>query len=349
MPLNTLTVPIEAMKHVADLRILSAKATAAGNVPVEILARSADVIDHWFYGRMIHDLDGLVDFKRTAIDYGHDDTAELGFVDEALTTDAGLVCRGYLVPFKDDPVEKILAKAAGGVPYEASISYDDLSIEELKDDVTAEVNGRTITGPCRIIRQWKLRGLAICLYGADDKTETRLTEGGQTRKVKLMSATPTPIPPAGSPPPVVDPPATDPPATDPPAADPPAADPPATDPPAADPPAANKDTAPNARALEAAPFLKEFGKTAGPTYFARGITIEAARVEHLAAVTADNEKLRTERDELTAKIEAADLGDPDPLRSDDPNDGQAGGGKLAHLPDGIRRFAEGLKIVRSSS
>jgi hypothetical protein len=65
-------------------------------------------------------------------------------------------------------------KMREGVPYEASIFFggDGIRVEEVAEGETAEVNGYALAGPAVIVREWPLRGIAICPYGADMNTES---------------------------------------------------------------------------------------------------------------------------------------------------------------------------------
>jgi hypothetical protein len=69
-----------------------------------------------------------------------------------------------------------------GVPYEASIFFggDGIKIEEVGEGKMQTVNGRQFDGPGVIIREWPLRGVAICPYGADQNTESAAFAKGQT-------------------------------------------------------------------------------------------------------------------------------------------------------------------------
>ena len=81
---------------------------------------------------------------------------------------------GALVPFKDsDRATEIVYKMKNGVPYESSINFagEGIKVQEIGEGEIAEVNGYQFEGPGVIIREWPLRGVAICPYGADSNTE----------------------------------------------------------------------------------------------------------------------------------------------------------------------------------
>jgi len=113
--------------------------------------------------------------SRLALDYVHDSKEVIGYLNHFDTESGDLVTSGALVPFKDsDRATEILYKMGEGVPYEASINFggDGIKVQEVFDGEVAEVNGYQFEGPGVIIREWPLRGVAVCPYGADMNTES---------------------------------------------------------------------------------------------------------------------------------------------------------------------------------
>jgi len=174
---ETRNVPAAACRFRAGQLQFAAGPDADGRYPVSIVALSGQPIDHWYWGpNTVHDLAGMRRKATVPIDWLH--TPEmLGFLNE-FSTDGDLRCRGALIPYgEDDIVHKIAGKVRGGVPYEASIDFrGSIRIEELDAGMEAEVNGYTVQGPATIFREWTLRGVAICPYGADPNTRTELAE-----------------------------------------------------------------------------------------------------------------------------------------------------------------------------
>jgi hypothetical protein len=148
----------------------------AKTAPVRLVARSGKPIEHWFWGRVVHDLAGMHLHKsRVPIDYVHDSKEIVGYLNRFDATSGDLVTSGALVPFKDsDRATEIVHKMKAGVPYEASINFggDGIKIENVPDGMVAHVNGYQFDGPGLIVREWPLRGVAICPYGADANTES---------------------------------------------------------------------------------------------------------------------------------------------------------------------------------
>jgi hypothetical protein len=147
-------------------------------VPFTMTARTADPINHWYWGRVVHDMNGMELSKpKLAVDYCHDADEVMGFADKFDLSSGDLVVSGELIPMPDDEDDcatEVIYKQKLGVPYEASIDFSGGNpvIEWVPAGATVEVNAKEFAGPGYVIRQWTLRGLAICPYGADPNTTT---------------------------------------------------------------------------------------------------------------------------------------------------------------------------------
>jgi len=157
----------------------------AKTAPVRLVARSGKAIEHWFWGRIVHDLAGMhLSKSRVPIDYVHDSKEIVGYLNKFDSTSGDLVTSGALVPFKDsDRATEIVHKMKAGVPYEASINFggDGIKIEDVAEGMVAQVNGYQFEGPGIIVREWPLRGVAICPYGADANTESSALAGANAK------------------------------------------------------------------------------------------------------------------------------------------------------------------------
>lgn len=161
--------------------------------PIRMLARSSQPIDHWFWGRVVHDMSGYTLHKeRIAVDYIHDEP--IGYLDKFAVTDEGLVVEGALVLTDDptDPAPKMMKRHRGGVPFEASINFggDGLKYEYIGEGQVATVNGYQFDGPGIVIREWPLRGVAVCPYGADMNTESQFSRAAETFSVSQINGEP---------------------------------------------------------------------------------------------------------------------------------------------------------------
>jgi hypothetical protein len=149
--------------------------------PIKMLARSSQVIEHWFWGRVVHDFAGMKMTKsKIPMDYCHNTDEILGYANHPEIKEDGLHLSGALIPFKDsDRATEVRFRADNGVPYEASINFsgDGIKVEYVDENQVATVNGQQIEGPLTIFREWPLRGVAVCPYGADGNTSSSFSEG----------------------------------------------------------------------------------------------------------------------------------------------------------------------------
>ncbi len=177
-------IPANACRMGGGEVILGDNGETAKTSPVRLKARSGQAIEHWFWGKVIHDFAGMRRNKpRLTIDYAHNDQEVLGYLNHFETNSGDLVASGALTPFReDDRASEVLFKMKQGVPYEASIFFggDGIKIEEVEEGASVSVNGAEFAGPGIVIREWPLRGVAICPYGADANTQSEAMGAGET-------------------------------------------------------------------------------------------------------------------------------------------------------------------------
>lgn len=337
-------IPVEACRFAADITMGKTEG-GLKPVPFTALARTAEPVAHWYWGpRCLHDFSGMEAAEVMTVDYCHFSTEVLGKIDQKKVTPEGLQLSGALIPFTaDDRASEVIHKSAQGVPYQASIDFDEfeLIVEDVPAGFSTEVNGQQWAGPLTVFRKWKLHGLGICPRGVDDGTSVKFSRklSGQTAAVTRFSkgqpmggeseAKPTDNP-AEKP---VETPAEKP-------ADKPADKP--TDKPAETPAAsttAPAGTTQLSRAEMAKPFVKEFGDTHGLTLFAKHDTIEAARVEFCQLMAADNKRLSDE----VAKFSKGPQGES-PASFGGSGQGAAKPNQFANLSEGLTKFAAGIRI-----
>lgn len=163
-----------------------------GILPFRMLARSTAPIDHYYWGRIVHDMAGLIVRKDSiTVDYTHDYDEVIGFANQFAVTDAGLEVSGSLVTTQaNDRADEVYRKGRAGVPYEASIDWNgpEVELEYIPSDVTTEVNGMQFAGPGYVVRKWSLRAIAICRYGADPDTRTQFSKSeSDTVSVSILT------------------------------------------------------------------------------------------------------------------------------------------------------------------
>jgi len=190
-------IPANAcLMHVGEFA-LGSNGEKAKTVPVRLLARSSQPVKHWFWGRIVHDISGFKSKTRIPIDYAHDTKEVIGYLNHFENEPDGLAVSGALVPFKDsDRATEIIHKMGLGVPYEASINFggDGMKILQVDDGEQAEVNGFMFDGPGVIVREWPLRGVAICPYGADANTDSAMLseDNKKTFSAEVITSKPEP-------------------------------------------------------------------------------------------------------------------------------------------------------------
>jgi hypothetical protein len=169
--------PVEAFRFAADFT--PGEVGENGTVPFTAIARTANVVNHWYWGPCVHDFAGKTSKPVITVDWSHLDDEALGFVNNQTVSEAGLQCAGFLTPFREkDRASEIVFKASVGVPYETSIYFDPWScvVEDVPAGFTTEVNGKTYEGPVAVFRQWELKRLAICLSGVDGETSVGFSQ-----------------------------------------------------------------------------------------------------------------------------------------------------------------------------
>ena len=147
--------------------------------PISMLARSSQPIEHWYWGKVSHDISGynLNGKSRIPIDFDHDTAEAIGYINKFEQTDDGLVMSGTLVShFDGDRADKIMRDQRAGIPYESSINFggDGIEVEMIANGDSASVNGYELAGPATIIRKYPMRGVALTLYGADGNTNSKI-------------------------------------------------------------------------------------------------------------------------------------------------------------------------------
>ncbi len=179
---ETRHVPAAALRFRADPAQFAPPAEDSDVYPVEILARTGRPVEHWLWGRVVHDLAGMRHKPRVPIDWAHDGDEMLGYADKFSTADGNLRITGALVPYGDgDRAHAIAHKGRNGCPYQASIDFrgEGIRAEELGQGARATVNGYEIEGPALIFREWPLRAVALCESGVDEGTEATFSPDDQ--------------------------------------------------------------------------------------------------------------------------------------------------------------------------
>lgn len=197
MPDQLQRVPRTALSAPATFLVQDKPADNETYWPIRLQARSKEVLDHWYWGRMVHDFEGLEHNDRIKIDYCHDAREILGYCDQFEVSAYGLELAGQVVSASPgDRSAEIAHKARNGVPYEASIefSHRGLQIEFIPEGRSIEVNGLDLDGPLHVFRKWKLTGVAVCPNGYDDNTRTEMSDGDKFFELSIQGENQMPKP-----------------------------------------------------------------------------------------------------------------------------------------------------------
>lgn len=284
------TVPSNALQFAAGEVVAEANSDGAKTYKIRMLARSSQPIEHWYWGRVVHDLSGVRMKSRMPIDYAHDDSEVLGYLNKSEIDSDGIHLSGALVPYGDDKAAEVVYKMGQGVPYEASINFggDGIKIEELDNGQVSQVNGYQFEGPGVIIREWPLRGVAICPYGADANTESMVFSKQTEVKVEVkMSEEKESVEAADSEVVAEAVEAVEVAAEE------------ATD--------AVEEPEVDAKA-ELKAYVAEFGTAKGAEFYLSGTSIADARLSIVAELKAENEKLKSKVAQLSAESPATAFG-----------------------------------------
>lgn len=312
------------------------------SAPVTIIASTGGVIDYPGYGAMVFDLASFRPAKaRIPLDLNHDEYSSCGYLNRFDVTADGLIVKGAITPFgSTDYYAQLVHQLREGVPYQASVESRDYTLEYIAAGVMTSVNNTDITGPIFIVREWTLDAVAICKWGKDSDTSVSIaaSAGAASNRVFLtakktgasmntQSKTLSSVEPA---PPVeeaekvaenkeveAEAKAPDAPAVD-------AVDPSKQT--VADAPAAptvipekQSDVTASAARDEFKSFVAAFGNDKAAEYFAAGLSLSDATTKYLAAIRAENEGLKAEKNELTKRLTASRPGESKAIDFKDTN------------------------------
>lgn len=317
-------------------------------IPLKMRARGGQPINHWFWGRVVHDMSGFEpDRDVIPVDWCH--TSEvIGALNKFSPSNEGLDVEGHLAQLREgDFVSDLCGKADLDCPFQASINFYPKSIEEVPLGAAAKVNGYELAGPACIIRQWSCRGVAVCPYGYDNQTDSKFAEGDDGEidvplTITTMSQTTTP-PAAGVTTPAPTTLAAGTGTTQTPAA---AVIPPAT--------TELKDPAKQAQE-KLKKYVAMFGADNGVKYFTEGKSNREALELHNADLQTKLTAKDAEIADLKTRLAQAKPGELTAVTSTDTEAAKPGSGsgasasKFAHLGEGAAKFASGIKLPGKNS
>ena len=173
-------IPATAFQFLAEVEVKERKSDTDRSTPFTAIARTGDALNHAYWGRVVHDLDGMRVKSRIPIDFNHDPNTLVGYANKFNTDSGDLEISGALTPSQFDAThraEQIIDTAEQGVPYEMSISFPgDIKVEEIPEGQQVTVNQREFAGPLTVIRDWPLRAVAVTPMGQDSATALQFSD-----------------------------------------------------------------------------------------------------------------------------------------------------------------------------
>jgi len=125
---------------------------------------------------MVVDLTGVTFSPSLVANLFHDDQRIVGHVTDKQIA-AGALDMAGIVSGGGPDADHFLKASSEGFPWQASIEADNLRIEKLAAGKSAQINGRTVTGPAYIARKANVYGVAFLGRGADEGTSVTLAAG----------------------------------------------------------------------------------------------------------------------------------------------------------------------------
>ncbi len=105
----------------------------------------------WRYPVVV-DLAGLQATAKPKVFLEHDRTQRVGHIEQVQANEAGLVVGG-VVSSTGKAAQEVIADAAAGFPWQASIGARATQVEWVPEGKSATANGRTFPGPVNIAAQ----------------------------------------------------------------------------------------------------------------------------------------------------------------------------------------------------
>jgi hypothetical protein len=187
------------------------------------------------------------------------------------------------------------------------------------------VNGQEIEGPAIIVRQWALRGMAVCLYGADHRTESQFSNDASEVSITIETETEMATKKKEVETPDVDTQLTEPQEQ-------------------ATQVAEEVKPDPEQFRTELKNYITAFGAEDGANWFSEGLSFSDAQAKFCQKLQDKLAAEKTRADELNEKLSSIDRGSDKPLSvsSDQVQDEKPN--RFADLGENMGRFANGLKL-----
>ena len=141
------------------------------------------IIDHWYWERVIFDLDSMQIKGRIPALLEHSPRQRAGAINSHTIDHAqGLVISGDLM--SNEFGTQVAQDSDDGFPWQMSVRIEPTTTEEVAPDQAVTVNGKTYQGPITIFRGGRIREVSFCALGADENTNAVAASHNPTHQPK---------------------------------------------------------------------------------------------------------------------------------------------------------------------
>jgi hypothetical protein len=148
-----------------------------------IRAYDGGISEHWYWGRLAFDLEGITfASKRLPVLDSHYTASRVGFttkneIDEAVTFEGKFLSNAKATELRRDMKE--------GFPMQASLQFGSIQVEQVAEGATAKVNGRTLKGPGAVFRKGQVIEVSMAVLGAMPNTQSTAFAGDDTDTIEV--------------------------------------------------------------------------------------------------------------------------------------------------------------------
>ena len=127
------------------------------------------IVDHWYWDRIIFDLDSLQIKGRIPALLEHRTSQRAGAINShSISHEKGLEISGDLL--SNEFGTQVAQDSDDGFPWQMSVRIEPSKTEEIAADQSVFVNGKNFQGPITVFRGGRIREVSFCALGADDNT-----------------------------------------------------------------------------------------------------------------------------------------------------------------------------------
>lgn len=127
------------------------------------------IVDHWYWERIIFDLDTIQIKGRIPALLEHRTSQRAGAINShSVSYEEGLKIEGGLL--SNEFGTQVAQDSDDGFPWQMSVRIEPSAIEEIQAGASVTVNGKVHQGPITVFRGGRIREVSFCALGADDNT-----------------------------------------------------------------------------------------------------------------------------------------------------------------------------------